>query len=329
MKINNCQIYSYTPENFSKITQNIHLKDIKESLNTEGVMWLNMHRVPTESELLELGKIFKLHRTTREDILDLSQRPKVEEFEDYLFFSLTCFIPSHKADALRTEQISFILGKNFVLSIQERKADHFQTVRDRIENNTGILRTKKADYLVYRLLDVILDSYFTSLEKITEESELLDVEVTNSPEPESLNKIERIKRTLIFLRKLIFPIKEIVSRLDNGFPRFIAEDNQPYFRDLKDSTQSLLDETDTNKQIIESMAQMYYATLSHKMNEIMKVLTMVGTIFIPLTFIAGIYGMNFTIMPELHWEFGYFGVWIIMIVLAILLLIYFRRKKWF
>lgn len=328
MPLDKCQLYTFNDSTYSANTDRVDFDIIPNEISSEQVSWINFHRIPSEAELKELSKIFKLHRTTREDIMDLTQRPKVEEFEDYLFFSLASFIPSKKI-AHNTEQISFVLGTDFLISIQERKSDHFRSVRERIINNTGILRTKKSDYLLYRLLDCILDNYFTVLEKISEEIESLDFEATSSPKPDVLNKIEQNKRTLIQLRKLIHPIKEIVSRLDIGFPKFINSDNEPYFRDIKDTAQSLIDEVDTNKQILESLTQLYYATLSHRMNEIMKVLTMVGAIFIPLTFIAGIYGMNFHYIPELEWKYSYFVAWGVMITLAVVLMIYFKRKKWF
>lgn len=328
MPIDKCQLYTFNDSTYAVKADKVEFEDINKAVKADQVSWINFHRIPTEEELVELTKIFSIHRTTKEDILDTTQRPKVEEFEDYLYFSLASFIPSNKG-VPNTEQISFVLGKDFLISIQERKSDHFPSVRDRIKNNTGIVRTKKADYLLYRLLDCILDSYFSVLEKISAEIESLDFEATSSPTPEVLNKIETDKRILIHLRKLIFPIKEIVSRLDIGFPKFIDKKNEPYFRDLRDTAQNLLDEIDTNKQIIDSLTQLYYATLSHRMNEIMKVLTMVGAIFIPLTFIAGVYGMNFTNMPELEWKYSYFVTWGVMITLAVVLMIYFKRKKWF
>lgn len=328
MRPEKCQLYTFNPDVYTVEENNLDLDQIKKDLSAEKVFWLNFHRIPDTDELMELSHLFKIHRTTREDISGLSERPKVEEFDDYLFFSLASFVPSKKGVST-TEQISFILSENFLISIQERKSDHFSTVRERIINNTGILRSKKSDYLLYRLLDCILDNYFTVLEKISAEIESLDFEATSSPTPDVLNKIEQNKRILIHLRKLIHPIKEIVSRLDIGFPKFINSDNEPYFRDIKDTAQSLLDEVDTNKQILDSLTQLYYATLSHRMNEIMKVLTMVGAIFIPLTFIAGIYGMNFTNMPELEWKYSYFVAWGVMITLAVVLMIYFKRKKWF
>jgi len=328
MPLDKCQLYTFNDSTYAVKADKVDFELIRNEIKADQVSWINFHRIPTDEELIELSKIFKIHRTTKEDILDTTQRPKVEEFEEYLYFSLASFIPSKKG-VPNTEQISFVLGKDFLISIQERKSDHFPSVRERIKNNTGILRTKKADYLLYRLLDCILDSYFEVLEKISEEIEGLDFEATSSPTPEVLNKIEKDKRILIHLRKLIYPIKEIVARLDIGFPKFIDENNEPYFRDIRDTAQSLLDEVDTNKQILDSLTQLYYATLSHRMNEIMKVLTMVGAIFIPLTFIAGVYGMNFVFMPELEWKYSYFVVWAIMIVLAVVLLIYFKRKKWF
>lgn len=328
MEFDKSQLYSYSSDQLTKYTKKITINQLSQELQKQAeVSWFNMHRIPSESELKSISDVIKLHRTTREDILDLSQRPKVEEFENYLFFSLSTYIPK-ASNEKKTEQISFILGDNVLISIQERKSDHFQEIRQRLETNLGIIRNKKADYLLYKLLDAIIDNYFSLLDQLSAEIEEMDFQTVKSPTPETLNKIEQHKRTLIYLRKLVFPLKETVARLDIGFPKFIEPENEPYFRDLRDNTQSILDEIDTHKQILDSLAQLYYANLSHRMNEIMKFLTMVGTIFIPLTFIAGIYGMNFAVMPELEWKYGYASVWIVMIVLTIILLLYFKRKKW-
>jgi magnesium transporter len=321
------QWYAFNSETYTvqKDLDDFHfLKDLDGDKLTH---WLNFHYLPDSEELLHLTKCADLHRTTREDILELQQRPKVEEFTSYLYFSVASVLPS-KPGEVRTEQISFILNKNYLISIQEKSRDHFQPVRERIKQNTGIVRTKKADYLLYRLLDALIDNYFEVLEHIAARIEKIDVEIINAHHANTLQQIEESKRELIYLRKIVVPFKEIISRLDKGFPEHIAAENQPYFNDLKDNTFSLLDEIDTHKQILDSLAQLHFAAISHRMNEIMKMLTMVGTIFIPLTFIAGIYGMNFDFMPELNWRYGYFGIWGVMLAISIGLLIYFRKRKW-
>jgi magnesium transporter len=321
------QLYKFNREEY-KLVEN--LNDYSPVLSQDfdnEIAWLNIHALPKEEELNALSKLFNIHRLTKEDVLDLNQRPKVEEFENYLYFAVSAVVPS-RPGTVKTEQISFILLKNQLLSIQEKRSDHFKAVRDRITNNTGILRTKNADYLLYRLLDCIIDDFWKTVEKVAAEIENLDLEAGSNPSPDILNEISNKKKEIIYLRKTINPFREIMTKLERGFPSFINENNIPYFTDLKDNAQMLVDDLDTHKQVLDNLAQLYYANLSHRMNEIMKMLTMVGSIFIPLTFIAGIYGMNFAIMPELEWEFGYLAIWILMLIVTIGILIYFKRRKW-
>jgi magnesium transporter len=322
------QLYSFTDEHYT-IQRNIDdFSFLTHSADSDQTHWLNFHYIPEHDELIKLAKSADLHRTTREDIFELQQRPKVEEFKNYLYFAVASVLPS-KPGELKTEQISFVLGKNHLISIQEISRDHFQSVRERIKLNTGIVRTKKADYLLYRLLDALIDNYFSILDAISQDIEKIDFEITSNHSAQTLQRIEESKRELIYLRRIIVPFKEIVSRLDKGFPEHIDPSNAPYFNDLKDNTFNLLDEIDTQKQILDSLAQLHFAAISHRMNEVMKMLTMVGTIFIPLTFIVGVYGMNFDVMPELRWKYGYLLTWVGMIAISVGLLIYFRKRKWF
>lgn len=321
------QWYSFDSEQYTLQRDLEEFSFLKDAARLEETHWLNFHYIPENEELIKLSKSAELHRTTREDILELQQRPKVEEFPNYLYFAVASVLPSTPGE-IKTEQISFVLGSNYLISIQEISRDHFQSVRERIKLNTGIVRTKKADYLLYRLLDALIDNYFEVLDTISKNIEKIDFEITSSHTPNTLQRIEESKRELIYFRRIVVPFKEIISRLDKGFPDHIDPSNAPYFNDLKDNTSNLLDEIDTNKQILDSLAQLHFASISHRMNEIMKMLTMVGTIFIPLTFIAGIYGMNFEFMPELNWRYGYFGIWGVMLVISIGLLIYFRKRKW-
>lgn len=226
------------------------------------------------------------------------------------------------------EQISLILGENFVISFQERPGDVFDPIRDRIRNAKGRIRKMGVDYLVYALIDAVVDNYFSIMEKFTEKIESLEEELINDPTPNTSRTIHNLKREMIFLRKSVWPLREVVNVLERGDLRFIKKSTRVFLRDLYDHTIQVIDTIETLRDMVSGMLDIYLSSISNRMNEVMKVLTIIATIFIPLTFIAGIYGMNFRYMPELQWQWGYFTVWIIMGAVAISMLFYFKRKRW-
>jgi magnesium transporter len=230
---------------------------------------------------------------------------------------------------LNIEQVSIILGKNFVFTFQERRGDVFQPIRERLKNSKGRLRKNKHDYLMYALMDVIVDNYFRILEDISNDIERFEEEVTQSPDQGLVEKIYNIKRELLLLKKSIWPLREIVGNIKKEETDLIAGNTEIYLNDLSDHIIQLIEVTETYRDMASGLMDTYMSMVSHRMNEVMKVLTIIATIFIPLTFIAGIYGMNFEIMPELKWKWGYFSVWVIMIVIFIGMLFYFKKKKWF
>jgi magnesium transporter len=229
---------------------------------------------------------------------------------------------------LQQEQISFILGKNYLISFQQKSSEHFTDVRDRIEKKRGKIRYKGADFLLFRMLDAIVDNYFEVLVDITDSIEKLEMKLIRVANSDTLKMIEFQKRKLIELRKIVLPLKDVAFQLEKTQSQFINSDNHPYFADLKENCLAVMEEIDANKQILEGMANLYYAIQGQRMNEIMKVLTVVSAIFIPLTFIVGVYGMNFKYMPELEYKYGYYTIVAIMFAISISLLLFFVKRGW-
>jgi magnesium transporter len=233
-----------------------------------------------------------------------------------------------EADIVVAEQVSLLLGPNFVLSFQERPGDVFEPIRDRIRNDKGRVRAMGADYLCYALLDSIVDNYFIILEKFGEKIEGMEEELVQNPDPNTLQTIHSLKRELIFMRKSVWPLREVVNALDRGESTLIRKTTGIYLRDVYDHTIQVIDTVETFRDMVSGMLDIYLSSVSNRMNEVMKVLTIIATIFIPLTFIAGIYGMNFSFMPELGWRFGYFGALGVMALIFVAMVIYFKRRAW-
>jgi len=298
------------------------------------VSWINVDGVHQVDIIEKIGKNFGLHPLILEDIVNTGQRPKMEDFEDYIFIVLKMLYHSEKDDEIKAEQISLILGKNFVLSFQETEGDVFNFIRERIKNNKGRIRKVGADYLIYALLDAIVDNYYIILEKIGEKVEVMEEELVSNPVPETLQAIHNMKREMIFLRKSVWPLREVISGLQRGESKLIHKSTNIYLRDMYDHTIQVIDTIETFRDMISGMLDIYMSSVSNKMNEVMKVLTIFAAIFIPLTFVAGLYGMNFNPgaspfnMPELNFYLGYPMALFAMAVIGVIMLIYFRRKKW-
>ncbi len=294
-----------------------------------SVTWINvsgLHQV----ELLErLNDCFGLHPLVLEDILNTDQRPKMEDFGEYLFIVLRMLdLDKKNGNAVDSEQISLILGKNFVLTFQEKEGDLFDPLRERIRNGKGRLRKMGPDYLVHALLDAIVDQYFVVLESLGERIEFLEEELITRPTPSTLHLLHQLKREMIFLRKSVWPLREVIGTLERGESSLIQASTDLYLRDIYDHTIQVIDNVETFRDMLSGMLDIYLSSISNRMNEIMKVLTIISTIFIPLTFIVGLYGMNFKFMPELEWPWGYPSVLLLMLGVTVFMLFYFRRKKW-
>jgi magnesium transporter len=292
------------------------------------VTWINIDGIHQVEIIEKIGQAFDLHPLLLEDILNTEQRPKIEDFDNYLFIVLKMLYRDEKGNEIKAEQVSLILGPNFVISFQESEGDVFNAIRDRIRNSKGRIRKMGADYLAYSLLDAIVDSYFVVLEKFGEKMEEIEEELVTDPEPETLQDIHILKREMIYIRKSVWPLREVVNALERGESPLITSSTKVYLRDVYDHTIQVIDTVETFRDLLSGMLDLYLSSISNRMNEVMKVLTIIATIFIPLTFIAGLYGMNFINMPELKWYWGYPAAILSMVIVALLMVIYFRRKKW-
>ena len=307
------------------------LKSIEECFpykDRPTVTWINIVGIHQVERMEKIGNHFGIHPLIMEDILNTGQRPKMDDLDDYVFVVLKMLNYNEGDDEIGAEQISIILGQNFVISFQEREGDVFEPVRERIRKNKGRIRKKGADYLAYTLLDSVVDNYFTILEKIGERIELLEEELVENPSTQTLQEIHSLKSGMIFLRKSVWPLREVINELERGESPLIKETTVIYLRDVYDHSIQVIDTVETFRDMISGMLDVYLSSISNKMNEVMKVLTIIATIFIPLTFLAGVYGMNFKYMPELEWYQGYFAVLCVMVIIGIGMVIYFRKKKW-
>lgn len=325
-----CQLYVYNENSHSlELNSPKYFSDIisLNNLKKENRHWLNYHSKKFKDDLSILFSNLDISHFILEDIYKLEKRPKVEEYENCIFFKVQSLLPKKSANHLNKENISFVLGDNFLITIQEQSSGHFEGVRDRIENKKGKLCSKGSDYLLFRLLDAIIDNYFEVLEANMKSINKLEHKLS-SADSSILKDIEIEKRKIMELKKVVFLTKDITSNIEKLNSKFIKKENVYYFSELKDECLTILDEIDTSLQMIDGLSNLFYAIQGQRMNEIMKMLTLVSTIFIPITFIAGIYGMNFKYMPELEQPYGYYSIWGTIVTIVILLLFFFKRKGW-
>jgi magnesium transporter len=292
-----------------------------------AVTWINVDGLSRLDVIEMLGVYFSVHPLVQEDLLDTEQRPKLEDHDDYLFLVAKMFYDGDGGD-LHIEQVSFLVGANYVISFSEDEGDVFDSLRDRIRNGKGRLCSRCSDYLVYGLLDTVVDSYFGVVERMGERIEDLEEALVKNPTRESLAGIHQLKRNLIFLRRAVWPMREVVSDLERGTSALVHEETRAYFRDVYDHCFQLMDTIETLREMVAGMLDIYLSSVSNRTNEVMKVLTIIATIFIPLTFFAGVYGMNFKYMPELDKPWAYPVLWLFMISIAGIMLLWFRKRKW-
>jgi magnesium transporter len=293
------------------------------------VTWINIEGLHQVEILEKLGECYGFHPLVLEDILNTDQRPKMEDYGDYIYIVLKMLRHNGKSNEIITEQVSIILGSNFVFSFQEGgEGDVFNPVRDRIKTGKSRIRKMGADYLTYALLDAVVDNYFIVMEKLGENIELLEEKLVAHPTPETLRIIHHLKREMIFLRKAIWPLREVISGLERGELSLFKDSTRVYLRDIYDHTIQVIDTIETFRDMVSGMLDIYLSSVSNRLNAVMKVLTIIATIFMPLTFLAGIYGINFKYLPELEWTWGYPLVWLVMMGIGGGMLIYFKRKRW-
>jgi len=311
-------------------------EDCERYLDTESVSWVDVLGLGSEEVLLRLGKVFNLHPLVLEDIVNVPQRPKVEDYEDHLVIITQMVLLKEQGSSFWSEQVSFVLGKHYLLTVQEEpKRDCFQPVRDRIRTGKGTIRKQGADYLAYTLLDAIMDGFFPVLETYGERIEELEEEVVTNPTRQTLEKIYRVRRELLALRRAIWPQRDAINALIRDGSDLISPEVRVYLRDCYDHAVQVMDLVETYRELASGLMDVYLSSVGNRMNEIMKFLTVMSSIFIPLTFIAGIYGMNFNTdksawnMPELNWYWGYPLCLAVMLAIAAGLVFFFWRRGWF
>jgi len=290
--------------------------------------WFNIDGVHDIELLEKVGERFNLHHLLLEDIANTTQRPKTEFYGSYIYQCIKMIHYDENTQELREEQVSIILTEQAVLTFQEKTGDVFENIRDRLENSKGRIRKVKNDYLFYALIDSVIDHYFIAMEQIGYYLDQLEDEIFNDPEKDSLNKAQRNKRMLLDLRRAIYPLRESISRLLKDESNLIESKTHAYLQDAYDHCIQIIENIESFREINSGLRDMYLSSVSHKMNQVMQVLTIVSTIFIPMTFVAGIYGMNFEHIPELTWEHGYQYFWVINACIATILFVFFKWKKW-
>lgn len=319
--------------NYSKQShQLIETQNVEEAFHFKGkdtVTWINVNGLNNTSQIEKLGVHYGLHPLTMEDILNTNHRPKLDEFDEYLFLVLKMLYFKNDEE-LVYEQVSIVAGEGYVLTFQEADGDVFDDLRERIKVGKGRARGMGSDYLMYTIVDAVVDNYLTVIEAFGDKIEDIEDRIfeTNTEDHQTANTIQALKREVIKIRRSVFPLREAINRLEKIEHPIIEEKTRNFIRDLYDHIVQVNESIEVYREMVWSLLDMYMTIISNKMNEVMKVLTIIATIFIPLTFIAGIYGMNFDNIPELHYKYSYFILWGVMIFVFLLMLLYFRRKKW-
>lgn len=326
------QLFVYNSDDLTEIKQ-ISSSKIPDAIEPSKVNWLNVHGLNEPEKIATIGNYFGADQFIISDILNTTKRTKLEEYHSLLFFNVKSLLPIKDSDSIAYEQISFILKDNILLSFQEKRSDFFTHIRERIRTNSGIVRTKKADYLLYLLLDAIIENFYITIE--TEEDRVDDIINLSktSTKPEVLELIEKHRDNFSFLKRSIIPLRDslysIKSMKDDDVFNDIQQENYTFFSRLHQKCLELLEQIESDLITLESASSYFFSAQNHKMNEVMKSLTVVSMFFLPLTFIVGVYGMNFKYFPELEWENGYFIIWGIMIIVVVFMFVYFKIKKWF
>ncbi|HRG58617.1 MAG TPA: magnesium/cobalt transporter CorA [Bacteroidia bacterium] len=304
-----------------------NINDLKDLTTNNYVTWMNVDGIHDATIIEKIGSMYEIHPLTLEDVSNTDQRPKFEDYENYVVVMMKML---YYDTELHNEQLSIVLKNNLVITFQESQGgDAFFPIRKRLKEAKGRVRKFGADYLYYALIDAVVDSYFNILEVIGDKIELIDEQLISDPTPDALNILHAMKREMIFLRKSVWPVRDMVNSLERSETTLIQPTTDIYLRDVHDHVVRVIETVENYRDLINGMMDIYLSSLSNRMNEVMKVLTIISTLFIPVTFIVGVYGMNFEYMPELRSPYGYGATWIVMLIIMFSLLYYFRRKKWF
>ncbi len=322
-------VMSYDTDHFEeKLGENF--SDIKSIINPKRKTWLNVEGLSNIDLITEIKKHFKLHPLTVEDILNVEQRAKIEEFDNYLFLTLKVLWWDKKHQTFKVDQLSIVLGENYILTFSDIPTTLFESISHKLRTGSvQRLREQSTDYLFYRLIDTVIDQYFVVLEGLGEQIDEVETMIITSPTQQHARILYRLKRQTLMLRKAIWPMREVINHVSQGDEKFISSFSRLYMRDVYDHTMQAIDTIETYRDMLSSMLDVYLSSLTNRMNEIMKTLTIISTIFIPITFIASVFGMNFKYMPELYWHEGYYFTLGLMGVVVVIMLVYFRSRKWF
>ncbi len=324
VKIN---VIDYNAEVY-EVSESVPVQELSSFQNADTITWIDINGLHDLEIIKSIGEQFELHGLLLEDVVNTTHRPKVEEYDDHIYLTLKMLGIGASRKSIISEQVSFILGDNWLISFQEREGDVLESVRSRLSENKGIIRKQGADYLLYSLIDTIVDNYFFVSEYFSDSIEKLEEKVLIETNTLILQEIQQQKKLLLNFRKSITPLREAISSIQKEESVLVKSSTTRYLRDVYEHLLQLTEIIESHRDLIASVMDLYLSGESNKMNKTMQVLTIIATIFIPLTFVAGIYGMNFDEMPELHWKYGYQAVWGLMGVIFILMLIFFRRKKW-
>jgi magnesium transporter len=321
-------IVDFNKEGNYRVLTDATFEEMKVGKNPASVTWVNVSGLHDTELIGEIGRFYDLHPLLIEDILNTDQRPRMETYTDFIYIVLKMLRWQEELHSVDNEQVSLLVSKNFVLSFEENEDDIFDPLRQRLNNEKGRLRTWGSDYLAYAILDTIVDNYFLVLEQVGEELEILEEEVITDPTPKTLDTIKDVKRELLYLRKSVWPLRDALGHLSRGDTPIFEENTFIYLRDVYEHIIQVIDTIETYRGIASSLLDIYLSSVSNKMNEVMKVLTVIATIFIPITFLTSLYGMNLQNMPELNWPFAYPLLWTIILITSVALLYYFRRRDW-
>jgi magnesium transporter len=320
-------LFNFNSENL--LEKEIHnIEDVRPFKNNLDVTWVNVDGLHDVGIIEQVGELFGIHTLTLEDIVNTNQRPKLEEFDDYTYIVLKMLFLDQDKNRINAEQVSFVLGENFLITFQEMEGDIFDGVRERLRKCKGRIRKKGADYLMYALMDAVIDNYFLILDHTVEQTEIIEDMMLTDTSHRTLVLIHDIKRELIHFRRQVWPLREFLNNMISSEINLIEEPTRLFLRDLYDHSIQVIDTIESLRDVLMGMQDVYLSELSNKMNETMKVLTIIATIFIPVTFIAGVYGMNFKYMPELEQRWAYPAFWVTVVLIIALMMAWFKRKKW-
>jgi magnesium transporter len=307
------------------------VSSVEEAFPYKGkptVTWISIDGIHDKETVEKIGSHFNVHPLLLEDIMNTGQHPKLEDFGDYLFVVLKTLVREEKDDQIRAEQVSLIVHQDVVLSFQEKGSPLFDAVRGRIRSGKGRHRRSATDYLAYSLIDAVVDHYFVVMEQLGEDIETVEDKLVSDPRPQTLKRIQALRKEMLLVRKSVWPLREVILHLERSESPLVHKTTEIFFRDVYEHTIQVMDTIETQRDMLSGMLDIYLSSVSNRLNEVMKVLTIIATIFMPLTFIAGIYGMNFEFLPEIKWRYGYAFAWGVMILVAAIMLYFFRKKKW-